>query len=89
MSSSRLTFITESLPDFTVDVPAQVDLQVSGGTPPYTFDITEGTLPRGLQLSQTGSISGKAARQADTKISVRVKDYTGATLTETLAVRVN
>jgi hypothetical protein len=89
MAKSTLTFITESLPDFTVGVPAQFDLQVSGGTPPYTFTITQGTLPQGLTLSNTGRISGKPTKAADTTVSVRVKDYAGATLTQDFAVRVD
>ena len=85
---STLTFITESLPDFTVGVPKQVDLEVSGGTPPYRFEITQGTLPRGLKLSIRGRISGVARRVADTTVFIKVTDHAGASLTQAFPVRV-
>lgn len=85
---STLTFITESLPDFHVGVAAQVDLEVSGGTPPYHFEITQGTLPRGLTLGRRGRISGTARRPADTTVFIKVTDHVGASLTQAFAVRV-
>jgi hypothetical protein len=33
-------------------------LQASGGQPPYRWSIASGSLPRGLQLSSTGLLSG-------------------------------
>lgn len=33
-------------------------LDVAGGTPPYRFDLTAGSLPQGLALSPTGLLSG-------------------------------
>lgn len=85
---STLTFITESIPDFTVGVAKQVDLEVSGGTPPYLFEITQGTLPRGLTLSKKGRISGVARRPADTTVFIKVTDHAHASLTQAFAVRV-
>jgi hypothetical protein len=85
---ANLTFITESLPDFTVGVAQQVELEVSGGTPPYSFTITQGTLPRGLTLGRRGRISGTARRPADTTVFIKVKDAAGASLTQAFAVRV-
>jgi putative Ig domain-containing protein len=86
-TQSSLTFITESLPDFPVGVPKQVVLEVSGGTPPYRFEITQGTLPRALRLSIRGRISGVARREADTTVFIKVTDKAGASLTQAFAVR--
>jgi len=84
----NLTFITESLPDFTVGVAKQFNIQASGGTPPYLFTITQGTLPAGLTLGRRGKLSGVARRPADRTVFVRVNDAGGASLTQAFAIRV-
>ena len=53
-----LTITTTSIPDATNGVPYSFQLQASGGTPPYTWSITSGTLPTGLSLASDGTISG-------------------------------
>lgn len=88
MPQSTLTFITESLPDFTVGITANFDVKASGGTRPYRFEITQGTLPRQLELGIRGKISGVARRQADTTVFIKVTDKVGASLTQAFAVRV-
>lgn len=88
MPQSTLTFITESLPDFHVGVPANFQIEASGGTPPYSFGITQGMLPTGLSLSKTGKISGLARRVADTTVFVKLTDKVRASVTQAFAVRV-
>lgn len=85
---AQLTFITESIPDFTVGVAGQFDLQVSGGTRPYVFSITQGTLPRGLTLGKRGRLSGTGKRPADTTVFIKVTDHANAHLTQAFPVRV-
>ncbi len=89
MPQSTLTFITESLPDFHRGVPANYQIEVSGGTPPYRFEITQGTLPRSLTLGIKGKISGVPRRVADTTVFVKVTDKVHASLTQAFAVRVS
>lgn len=89
MPQSTLTFITESLPDFHRGVAANYQIEVSGGTPPYRFEITQGTLPKSLMLSIKGKISGVARRVADTTVFVKVTDKVHASLTQAFAVRVS
>ena len=88
MPQSTLTFITESQPDFHRGVPANFQIEVSGGTPPYSFEITQGTLPRALTLSTKGKISGVPRRVADTTVFVKVTDKVQASRTQAFAVRV-
>jgi hypothetical protein len=77
-----LTFITESLPAFSVGVDQVLPLEVSGGTPPYHFKITRGTLPFGLAMSQDGTISGAIAKRVpDSTVFVEVTDSNGCRLT--------
>lgn len=83
-----LNFDTESLPDFHVGVAANFQIQVSGGTPPYTFSITQGTLPKLLAMSTKGKITGIPRRTADTTVFVKVVDKLRGHLTQAFAVRV-
>lgn len=72
---NRLSFDTESLPGFPVGVSQQFSLQVSGGTQPYTFVLTQGALPPDLSLSAAGEITGAVtAKVPDSTIVVQVTD---------------
>lgn len=58
---AQLTITTSALPSFFVGTPYSATLTAAGGTAPYTWAITAGTLPAGLTLaSSTGIISGTA-----------------------------
>lgn len=85
---STLTFITESLPDFTQFTPANFQIEAVGGAPPYTFEITQGTMPTGLSLSQTGLITGTPTQVADTTVFVKLSDAANDSITQAFAVRV-
>ena len=50
------------LPAGTVSVAYSLNLQASGGTLPYNWTITTGTLPTGLALNSAGQISGTPPR---------------------------
>lgn len=85
---STLTFVTESLPDFTQNAPAIFQIEAVGGQPPYTFEITQGALPAGLSLTPNGQIAGTPTVAADTTIFVKLSDAADASLTQAFAVRV-
>lgn len=54
-----LTVLTQGLDDAYAGFPYSNTLKVTGGTPPYNWSITSGSLPSGLTLnSSTGVISG-------------------------------
>ena len=57
--SKTPTIITNSLPEGTESVVYSHTLEVQGGSPPYIWSVSGGTLPIGLQLNPTsGVISG-------------------------------
>ncbi|HEV2800161.1 MAG TPA: putative Ig domain-containing protein [Pyrinomonadaceae bacterium] len=87
--TSTLTYITESIPDGTVRKPYKFALQPSGGKPPYSFKITQGTLPKGLTMTSQGVISGVPRAVADNTVFVKLTDSARATLTQAFPVRVN
>jgi hypothetical protein len=58
-SSKNPAITTNSLPEGTEDVAYSHTLEVQGGSPPYLWSVSGGTLPIGLRLNPTsGVISG-------------------------------
>lgn len=73
--ASPLTITTTSIPDATVGVAYTFTLQASGGTAPYTWSISSGTLPSGLTLnSSTGVISGTPTTAGSSTITFKITD---------------
>ncbi|HEX6717360.1 MAG TPA: putative Ig domain-containing protein [Pyrinomonadaceae bacterium] len=85
---STLTFITESIPMFTVGVFREFDLEASGGTPPYAFEITQGNLPAGLNFDNSGKISGTADSPGTSTVYFKVTDSAEDDLTQAMEVSV-
>lgn len=50
---------------------------VTGGTPPYSYALSSGTLPAGLALSATGTVSGTPTTAGTSNFSVTVTDSSG------------
>lgn len=86
---STLTNITEVVPEFTVGQPVNFQFEFIGGTPPYTFSIIDGTLPKGLHLNQNGALHGVPKEVADTTVLILVTDSAGCTLGVAYPIRVN
>jgi hypothetical protein len=55
---SPLTILTTSLPDAYHSKTYNYALQASGGIQPYSWSVTGGSLPNGLNLASNGGISG-------------------------------
>jgi len=80
----RLLITTTSLPNATVGVAYTAQLQVSGGKPPITWNVTSGTLPTGLMLdSSTGVISGTPTTQGTQTFTVQARDSSSTPQTDT------
>jgi hypothetical protein len=74
-----LAITTTSLPGGTIGTIYSAPLAVIGGTPPYAWTITSGTLPVGLSLNgSTGVISGTPSAAGSATFTVQVVDSTGA-----------
>ncbi len=85
---STLTFLTESLPAFIRGKPNKFSIQAVGGTKPYSFGISQGTLPTGLSLDYQGTLSGVPIQSGDTTIFVKVIDFVGAHLTQAFDLQI-
>ena len=70
-----LTIPTSSLPSAVVGVAYSARLEASGGTTPYSWSITSGSLPGGLKLdATTGVISGIASSPGTSDFTITVTD---------------
>jgi hypothetical protein len=76
-----ITISPETLPPPRDEVPYSEILSVSGGTPPYTFEVTSGRLPAGLTLTPgpalTATISGTPAFTGPFVTTITVTDAAG------------
>jgi Putative Ig domain len=61
-------------------------LSASGGTTPYTWDVSVGSLPAGVSLSPTGTITGAATSAGAATFTVRVTDSASATATKQFTI---
>ena len=75
VTNSPITITPTDLPSGTVGVFYTQTLAASGGTAPYTFAVTLGTLPTGLSLSG-GTISGTPNTGGNFSFTVTVTDST-------------
>jgi PKD repeat protein len=58
VTTPAITLTPASLTAVFVDIPYNQAITASGGTAPYTYSVTSGSLPDGLTLSAGGTISG-------------------------------
>ncbi|MFL6449643.1 MAG: N,N-dimethylformamidase beta subunit family domain-containing protein [Bryobacteraceae bacterium] len=83
-----LTITTDSLPSGTVNQSYSATLAATGGTTPYTWSITSGSLPLGLTLNTaTGGITGTPTTAAAPNFTVQVSDKASAT-TKALSITI-
>src|SRR5262249_24326364 len=74
------------VPPAEVSSPFALTLTAAGGTGPYTFALTQGTLPSGLKLdSATGKIAGVPAVPGPSSSVVTVTDANGLKTTVPLS----
>ena len=77
VSPGQLKVVTPTLLSTVSNVPyAPVALQASGGTPPYTWSLANGSgpLPPGMQLTSNGVITGTPTSGNGFPFAIQVKD---------------
>ncbi len=72
--ASPLSITASSLPSATAQVAYSATLTASGATAPYTWSMTAGALPTGLNMSASGQITGMPTKAGNSSFSVQVKD---------------
>jgi hypothetical protein len=88
-----ISLLTTSLPAAFHTKEYDYSMKASGGIPPYSWSIAGGSLPEGLDLSDSGDISGTAPVVADNTTSnfeIRISDdaYQPNTLNQSLSILV-
>ena len=76
-------------PDGEVNVAYSDQLTVTGGTSPYTWSVSNGTLPPGLTLSaSTGLLAGTPTTAGTYSFTVKVTDHSGLSDTESVSMTI-
>ena len=90
VNAAALQITTTTVPAGTVGTAYSTTLSATGGTPPYSWTLTSGSLPAGLTLSASGTISGTPTTAGTASFAVKVTDSASLTATSgTLALVVN
>lgn len=84
--NAALAISTSSLAGGTVNTAYSQSLAATGGTTPYTWSISAGSLPAGLSLSSAGTISGTPTVIGTSTFTVQVADAGGASITAVLSI---
>jgi len=80
--AAPLTITSASLPGGTGGVAYSATLTATGGTSPYSWSVTSGTLPAGVTLSTAGALSGTPTNAGAYSFGIRVVDSIGATASQ-------
>ena len=88
VAPTALAITTTSLPSGQVGTAYGATLAASGGTSPYTWSLTSGTLPAGLTLNAaTGAITGTPAATANaTSLTFTVTDSSSPTQSKSVSL---
>jgi hypothetical protein len=87
---SPLVVVSGQPPAGTVGVAYSTSLSASGGTTPYAWSLTSGTLPAGLTLSTaTGVISGMPITQGTSVFTAQVQDAAGNKASAVFSITIN
>ncbi len=73
-----LDILPENLPNGTVGVLYSAILTTNGGTAPYSYAVTAGTLPAGLSFDPNGTLSGTPVAAGNASFTITATDSSGA-----------
>ncbi len=80
-----LTITSGTLPIAMINAPYSVQLEATGGQPPYTWS-NASPLPAGLSISPSGTLSGTLSTVAGYSFSVRITDSLQQSITKYLSL---
>ena len=80
---------TSSLPGGTVGSTYAAALGATGGVTPYKWSVSAGSLPSGLTLTSSGTITGTPASAATSSFTVQVADSESSPATSTKSLNIS
>jgi hypothetical protein len=86
--TSSIVITTNTIGNMITGTPVNVGLGASGGQPPYSWSLTNGSLPGGVGMGADGIISGTPNAAGTFSFSVEVKDQNNTTATKGFTVTV-
>ncbi len=88
-NAGPLSISSAALPGGTAGVPYSQALGATGGLQPYSWSlVTAGTLPQGLSLNASGTVSGTTTIPGTFMFGVKVIDTAGAMATATASLTI-
>ncbi len=86
-AAAALTIVTPSPENGTVGTVFTQPLAATGGTPPYTWSISSGTLPAGLSINaSTSVITGTPTAAGTSNFTLQVTDSAKNTATKAISI---
>ncbi len=88
VAGAPLSVATDALPNGIVGTDyGPAEIQAAGGTGPYSFSVSAGALPEGLNLNvDTGAIDGAPTKAGTATFTVEISDANDLTLTKALSI---
>ena len=86
---AALSISTASLPSATVGTAYSASLSATGGTSPYSWNLSSGNLPAGLSLSSSGTITGTPTTTSTSSFTLQVSDSAGHNASASYTITVN
>lgn len=83
-----LSIATTALPKAPVGSPYDQTMTATGGSTPYTWAVTGGSLPSGLTLSTSGAVTGTPTTTGAQNVTVQVTDSSGLSASQSMSVAV-
>ncbi|WP_161962887.1 putative Ig domain-containing protein [Xanthomonas campestris] len=74
IAAPTIVVAPSALPTATRGTAYSQTLSASGGTAPYTYTLSAGSLPAGLTLASNGTLSGTATAEGSFTVTVRATD---------------
>jgi MYXO-CTERM domain-containing protein len=87
-SPLELTIVTPDLPAGTLSLDYDIALAAAGGQPNYTWSVSGGRLPPGLDIGTDGVISGVPLKDGEFTIEITVKDANGTVVVREFTITV-
>lgn len=76
---ARLSIMTSELPTANVDREYSINLEASGGTGGYHWELVGGQMPPGMQLGMSGFLFGRTSVSGNFAVVTQVRDSSGNT----------